>query len=120
MSETSTGIVRDHLADMTRERDAWRREARVWLALAVLWCVTAVAPYIESAWLAWRAEAPQVSVQVQCMDPVRITRGNPDVMQVEWNAGTTSMPCDPDTWRCITVPCSLEVNECGVMRWVTP
>ena len=75
--ETSTGIARDHLADMTRERDAWRNNAyRLLLycfANMAMWMGPWLAPHIERAWLAWRAEpVPQVRAQVQCMDPVRV------------------------------------------------
>lgn len=72
--ESSTAIPRDHLADMTRERDKWRREAHVWLALTVMWCVTAAAPYIERAWTEWRAEKPKVSAQVQCVPLIMTTQ----------------------------------------------
>jgi hypothetical protein len=110
MTTTSTGIARDRLADMTRERDWWRREALLRLVAFAMMFLAFIAPHIERAWLAWRAEKPPVSVHVQCMDPVRVT--NTPLITVP--------PCDPDTWRCVTVPCSLEVNECGLTRWSTP
>jgi hypothetical protein len=83
MSETSAAAPRDHLADMTRERDGWRVAAMEWKLAAATWAATAavaaVGLLVMGAVVAWSTEP--VRAQVQCMDPVRVTHGDPAMMQ---------------------------------------
>ncbi len=104
MSETSAAVPRDHLADMTRERDAWR--ASTFKCLFLFFAINGsmiAAPHIERAWLAWRAEPRPVSVQVPCPP---LTRGNPD----GWASGM--IPAGPVTMpyaapRCDSAPAGM-------------
>jgi hypothetical protein len=72
MSETSAAVPRDHLADMTRERDWWMREARLRLVAFAVVLIAFAAPHLERAWLAWRAEPVPPELLAQCINPERV------------------------------------------------